>query len=193
MTSPDSTTQPAAADLTGDYDLDPAHSRLGFVTRHAMVTKVRGSFGSVRGRLHLDAADPGRSTAEVDVDVASIDTGQGQRDDHLRGPDFFDVAQYPAMTFRSTAAEQVGPDTYRLTGDLTIRDVTRPVTLDIEHTGAATDVFGNRRVGFEATGQIDRSDWGLSWNAALETGGFLVSDRIRLELDISAIRSDATD
>jgi polyisoprenoid-binding protein YceI len=183
-------TAPTLAELTGDYEIDPAHTQLGFVARHAMVTKVRGHFAGVSGRLHLDGAQPSRSTAEVDVDVASLTTGQDQRDGHLRGPDFFDVDQHPRLTFRSTAAEPLGDDRYRVTGDLTIRGVTRPIAFDLEYTGSATDPFGNHRVGFEGHAEVNRKDWGLSWNAALETGGFLVSDKVRLELDVSAIRLD---
>jgi len=179
---------PAIENLTGDYDIDPAHSRLGFVARHAMVAKVRGEFHGATGSLHLDAQDPSRSTAEITIDVAGISTNEPQRDGHLRGPDFFDAEKYPTITFRSTAAEQVSDDTYRMTGDLTVRDQTHPVTIDLEYTGSAKDPFGNLRVGFEGRGEVNRKDWGLTWNAALETGGFLVSDKIKLELDISAIR-----
>ena len=174
--------------LTGTYDLDPAHSRLGFVARHAMVTKVRGQFREFAGTLHLDEADPSSSTAEVTIQVASLTTAQEQRDEHLRGADFFDVERYPTITFRSTAAERLGADTYRLTGDLTIRGVTRPVSIDFEHTGSAVDPFGNHRTGFEGRTQVNRKDWGLTWNVALETGGILVSDKVSLELDVSAVR-----
>jgi polyisoprenoid-binding protein YceI len=184
------TTSPEATILTGRYDIDAAHSRLGFVARHAMVTKVRGQFTDVTGRLYLDEEDPSRSTAEVDVQVASVNTGNGQRDEHLRGPDFFHVEENPLMTFRSTKAEALGDDNYRLTGDLTIKGVTRPVTFDLEHTGAARDPWGNLRVGFEGRTTINRKDWGLAWNVALEAGGFLVSDKITIELDIAAVRAD---
>jgi polyisoprenoid-binding protein YceI len=176
------------ADLTGDYRLDPAHSRLGFVARHAMVTKVRGHFREVEGQLRLDAADPSRSSAHVTVQVASISTGQEDRDTHLRSADFFDAEKFPTITFESTKAEVVGEDTYRLTGDLTIKDVTRPVVIDLEHTGSSKDPFGNYRVGFEGRAQVNRKDWGLVWNVALETGGFLVSDKVNLELDVAAVR-----
>jgi polyisoprenoid-binding protein YceI len=175
--------------LTGTYDIDPAHSRLGFVARHAMVTKVRGQFRDFSGTLHLDAEDPTRSTAEVTIQVASLTTAQDQRDEHLRGADFFDVEQYPTITFRSTSAERLSDDTYRLTGDLTIRGVTRPVAIDFEHTGSARDPFGNFRTGFEGRTQVNRKDWGLTWNVALETGGILVSDKVSLELDVSAVRA----
>jgi len=183
-----SDTTTAIAPLTGTYDLDPAHSRLGFVARHAMVTKVRGQFRDVTGTLHLDEADPSRSSAEVEIQVASLTTAQDQRDEHLRGADFFDAGQHPTITFRSTQAERVDDDTYRLTGDLTIKGVTRPVSIDVEHTGAATDPFGNFRTGFEGRVQVNRRDWGLTWNVALDAGGLLVSDKVTLELDVSAVK-----
>ncbi|KOT93858.1 polyisoprenoid-binding protein [Streptomyces sp. NRRL F-5755] len=182
---------PALARLTGDYTIDPAHSRIGFTVRHAMVTNVRGAFGTHEGTLHLDGADPARSTASVDVTIASVDTGIADRDAHLRGSDFFDAEAFPLMTFRSTAAERVGDTAYRVTGDLTIKDVTRPLTIDLEYQGAATDVYGAERVGFEGSAEILRSDWGLTWNAALETGGVMVSDKVKLTFDISAVKAAA--
>lgn len=180
---------PALAALTGDYTIDPAHSRIGFTVRHAMVTNVRGSFGAYEGRLHLDGSDPARSTAALDVETASVDTGIADRDAHLRGTDFFDSDAFPLMTFRSTAAGQVDAGTYRVTGDLTIKDVTRPLTVDLEFQGAATDVYGAERVGFEGSAEILRSDWGLTWNAALEAGGVMVSDKVKLTFDISAVKA----
>ncbi|MEU2792868.1 YceI family protein [Streptomyces sp. NPDC007100] len=182
---------PALAALTGDYTVDPAHSRIGFTVRHAMVTNVRGSFGSHEGRLHLDGTDPARSTAALDVETASVDTGIADRDAHLRGTDFFDTDAFPLMTFRSTSAEQVDAGTFRVTGDLTIKDVTRPLTVDLEFQGAATDVYGAERVGFEGSAEILRSDWGLTWNAALEAGGVMVSDKVKLTFDISAVKAAA--
>ncbi|MBK5305784.1 MAG: YceI family protein [Frankiaceae bacterium] len=175
--------------LTGDYTLDTAHSRLGFVARHAMVTKVRGSFEEFEGTAHLDFQDPTRSSAGLTIQVASITTNQKQRDEHLRTSDFFDAPTYGQITFTSTKAEVVGDDTYRLTGDLTIKDVTKPVSIDFAFTGAAKDPYGNIRVGFDGSTVIKRSDWGISWNAALETGGVMVSDKITLEFDISAIKT----
>ena len=187
--------QPTAAitDLTGDYQLDPAHTRIGFVARHAMVTKVRGSFKDFDGRLHLDAADPTASTAKVTMKAVSIDTGQEQRDAHLRTSDFLEVETYPELTFVSTDIEQLDDDRFRLTGDLTVKDVTKPVTVEVEFEGSAKDPYGNLRAGFEGKGRLNRKDWGLTWNAALETGGFLVSDRIDLEFDVSAIKLTPTD
>lgn len=179
---------PALAALTGDYVIDASHSSIGFTVRHAMVTNVRGSFADHEGALHLDGADPSRSTASIDVKIASIDTGIADRDGHLRSGDFFDAETFPLMTFRSTRAQQLGGDTYRITGELTIKDVTRPLSIDLEFGGAATDVYGNERVGFEGSAEILRSDWGLTWNAALETGGVMVSDKVKLTFDISAIK-----
>lgn len=180
---------PELAALTGDYTIDPAHSSLGFTARHAMVTNVKGAFLDFEGALRLDGADPAASTASIDVKMDSVDTGAGDRDGHLKSADFFDTERFPAMTFRSTSAEARGGDDYRITGDLTIKGVTKQVSIDLEFNGAAKDPFGNERVGFEGKAEILRSDWGLTWNAALETGGVLVSDKIKLVFDISAIRS----
>ena len=195
MTQPTTTTTTATtaiSDLTGDYQLDPAHTRIGFVARHAMVTKVRGQFGQFEGGAHLDAADPTKSTATLTIQVTSVDTGNEQRDAHLRTNDFFDAPTYPEITFTSTQVEVTGEDTYRMTGDLTIKDVTKPVSVDFEATGSAKDPFGNLRVGFEGKATINRKDWGVEWNAPLEAGGVLVSDRVTLEFDISAIKLTPT-
>jgi polyisoprenoid-binding protein YceI len=182
------TAGPDLAALTGDYTIDPAHSSLAFTARHAMVTNVKGSFKEFEGSLHLDGSDPTKSTATIDVKMDSIDTGSADRDGHLRSGDFFKTEEHPTMTFRSTSAEAVGGDDYRITGDLTIVGVTRPVTIDLEFNGSATDPFGNERVGFEGKAEILRSEWGLTYNAALEAGGVLVSDKIKLLFDISAIK-----
>ncbi|MFI0981830.1 YceI family protein [Streptomyces sp. NPDC021093] len=180
---------PALAALTGEYTIDASHSRIGFTARHAMVTNVRGAFTDAEGTLKLDGSDPAASEAALTIRMASIDTGSDDRDNHLRSADFFDVEAFPEMTFRSTKAEQLGGEDYRITGDLTIKDVTRPVSIDLEFNGTATDPFGNERVGFEGATTILRSDWGLTWNAALEAGGVLVSDKIKLNFDISAIKN----
>ncbi|GGT40156.1 MULTISPECIES: YceI family protein [Streptomyces] len=182
---------PALAALTGEYTIDPAHTSIGFTVRHAMVTNVRGSFGEHEGSLKLDGHNPANSAASIDVKIASIDTGIADRDGHLVSGDFFDAEKFPLMTFRSTHAEQLGGDNYRITGDLTIKDVTRPLAIDLEFNGSATDVYGNERVGFEGSADILRSDWGLTWNAALETGGVMVSDKVKLNFDISAIKAAA--
>jgi polyisoprenoid-binding protein YceI len=176
------------ATLTGTYTLDPTHSRLGFVTRHAMVTKVRGAFEDVQGTAYLDLEDPSRSTATVEFQVASINTGNAQRDEHLRTNDFFDAPSFPTATFTSTSVTRRDADTYEMVGDLTLKGVTKPVTITWELTGTETDPFGNLRVGLEGRATINRKDWGVNWNAALESGGVLVSDKIVLELDVSAIR-----
>ncbi|MEW2496717.1 MULTISPECIES: YceI family protein [Streptomyces] len=179
---------PELAALTGTYALDPAHSTIGFVARHAMVTNVKGGFQEFEGTLQLDGSNPAKSTASIDVTMDSISTGSADRDNHLRSSDFFKIDEHPTMTFRSTKAEALGGDDYRITGDLTILGTTKPITIDLEFNGAAKDPFGNERVGFEGKAEILRSDWGLTWNAALETGGVLVSDKIKLAFDISAIK-----
>ena len=180
---------PAPAELTGTWTIDPTHSRIGFVARHAMVTKVRGAFAEYTGTATLDAANPGASSAEVVIEVASIETANAQRDEHLRTNDFFDAPTHPQIVFRSTGVELVGADAFALTGDLTIKGTTKPVTVEFEHTGTATDPYGNLRAGFEGKAVINRKDWGVTWNAPLEAGGVLVSEKITLEFDLSAIRS----
>ena len=182
------TTQLPVQLTSGTYTVDPSHSRIGFVARHAMVTKVRGSFNEFEGVGYFDAEDPSRSRAELRIQAASIDTRNADRDGHLRSNDFFDMEQHPEITFRSTAVEQVSDDTYRVTGDLTVKGVTRPVTVPFTYEGQATDPFGNSRIGLEGSTTINRQDFGITWNAALETGGFLVSDRITLEFEISAVK-----
>ena len=178
----------AVDDISGSYTIDAAHSRLGFSARHAMVTTVRGAFKDFEGTAAIDAANPAASRVSLTIDVASIDTGQADRDGHLRSGDFFDAETYPTLTFVSTSVERDGSE-WAITGDLTIKDATRPVTIVFEETGSAQDPFGNLRVGFEGSTTISRKDWGLTWNAALETGGVLVSDKVKLEFDVSAIRN----
>ena len=178
----------AIDDITGDYTLDVSHSRLGFVARHAMVTKVRGQFGAFTGTARIDEANPAASKVDLSIDVTSIETGSGDRDGHLKSADFFDAEQFPTITFTSTDVKRDGSD-WTITGDLTIKDATLPVTIEFEHTGSARDPFGNLRVGFEGETTINRKDWGLTWNAALETGGVLVSEKIKLEFDVSAIQT----
>lgn len=165
------TTAPAAvspelAALTGEYTIDPSHSEIGFVARHAMVTNVKGYFQDFDGTLHLDGTDPSKSTATIDVKMESIETGSADRDGHLKSSDFFKIDEFPTMTFRSTKAEALGGDDYRITGDLSILGVTKPLSIDLEFNGSAKDPFGNERVGFEGKAEILRSEWGLTWNAA---------------------------
>ncbi len=175
--------------LTGTYTIDMAHSRLGFVARHAMVTKVRGAFNDFEGQAVIDGNDPGRSTVSVTAKVASIDTRNEQRDGHLRTNDFLDAESFPELTFTSTSVKHDGGNDFEVTGDLTIKGVTKSITLPLEFQGHATDPFGNNRIGFEGSAQIVRSEFGVTYNAALETGGVLVSDKITLEVEISAIKN----
>ncbi len=185
------TTTPTIQDLTGEYTVDVAHSRIGFVARHAMVTKVRGSFNEFEGRGYFDAADPSRSKLEVTIQAASIDTRNADRDAHLRGNDFFDMENFPEIRFVSTSVEGLDDDNYRVSGDLTIKGVTKAVTIDFETTGAAVDPWGNQRLGLEGRATVNRKDWGVSFNAPLEAGGVLVGEKVTLEFDVSAIRSAA--
>jgi len=182
------TTSTVTPELTGNYTIDVAHTRIGFSARHAMVTKVRGAFNQFEGFAYLDAADPTKSTAKVTIAAKSIDTRNEQRDAHLRSNDFLDLDKYPEITFTSTSVTPNGNDVYTVTGDLTIRGVTKPVSIDFEFTGAAVDPFGNHRVGFEGSTVINRKDWGVSYNAALEAGGLLVSENVTLEFEVSAIK-----
>jgi polyisoprenoid-binding protein YceI len=177
--------------LTGNYQLDPTHSRIGFVARHAMITKVRGSFNDFEGSGYFDAENPANSRLQLSIKAASIDTRNAQRDEHLRSNDFFAMDEYPEITFASTAIERTDDDRFRVTGDLTVRGVTKPVTVDFEFTGSAVDPFGNTRIGLEGATTINRKDWGVNWNVALEAGGVLVSEKVTLEFEVSAVRSES--
>lgn len=177
----------ALNELAGNFTIDAGHSRMGFVARHAMVTKVRGSFNEFDGSVSTDGRLE-NTAINVAIQVGSVDTRSADRDGHLRTGDFFDVAAYPAMTFASNKVTAVDEETLRVAGALTIKDVTKPVVIDFEYAGSATDPFGNQRVGFEGSTQLLRSDFGMMFNAALETGGVLVSDKITLEIEISAIK-----
>ncbi len=174
--------------LTGTYTLDPSHTTIGFVARHAMVTKVRGAFNEFEGTIEIDGDNPSASSAQVTIQAASIDTRNADRDGHLRSNDFFAMDQYPTIAFVSTAVSVDGDDV-NLTGDLTIKDVTKPVTIQFELTGVATDPFGNQRIGFEGEVDVNRKDWGVEWNAPLETGGVLVGEKVKLTFDVSAIKN----
>ncbi|CAM5402082.1 YceI family protein OS=Streptomyces tendae OX=1932 GN=GUR47_23615 PE=4 SV=1 [Streptomyces tendae] len=180
---------PALRALTGHWTIDRPHSRIGFSVRHAMVTTVRGAFADYDSTLYFDGARPSESRAEIVIRVASVDTGVEQRDAHLVGKDFFDARRHPEMTFRSTSTTQESAEAFRMTGDLTIRDTTRPVELQLDYLGSVVDPFGFERAGFDGTTTIDRRDWGLVYNQRLEAGGSMVSEKVRLQFDISAIRS----
>jgi polyisoprenoid-binding protein YceI len=176
------------AHLTGEYALDTAHTRIGFVARHAMVTKVRGAFNEFTGTAHIDGENPSRSSVQVTIQAASIDTRNADRDAHLRSNDFLQMDDFPQITFRSTEVTESGEDTFDVAGDLTIKGVTRRVTVPFTFEGQATDPFGNARVGFEGSTTISRKDFDITWNATLETGGVLVGDKVVLEFEISAIK-----
>jgi polyisoprenoid-binding protein YceI len=180
---------PNLTNLSGEWVVDPAHSRIGFSVRHAMVTTVRGCFLEYESRLYFDAHDPTRSRADITLFTSSVDTGVEQRDAHLVGRDFLDAVTYPRMRFTSTAVEQTGADLFSMSGELTIKGVTRPVVLDMTYIGSVTDPFGYDRVGFDGTTTINRSDWGLTYNSRLAEGGAMVSEKVRLQLDIAAIRT----
>jgi len=171
----------------GTYAIDKGHTTIEFVGRHLMITKVRGRFTGFDGQLVVGDS-PEDSSVEVTIDTASVDTSDEKRDGHLRSGDFLDVENYPTMTFRSSRVELGRGGAAKVTGDLTIKDVTRPVTLDVEFDGAQADPWGGQRLGFSASAEIDREDWGLTWNVALETGGVLVGKKIRLEFNVEAVR-----
>ena len=186
MTLP--TTQPTAS-LTGTYVIDASHTRIGFVARHAMVTKVRGAFNEFEGTAIAAGEKLEDTKIEVTIKAASIDTRNEQRDGHLRSNDFLAMDEYPEITFASTGVRVAGDGELEVTGDLTIKGVTNSVTIPFSYEGAATDPFGNLRVGFEGQVTINRKDYGITWNAALETGGVLVSEKVTLEFEISAIKN----
>ena len=176
-------------DLTGTWTLDDTHTRLGFVTRHAMITKVRGSFNDFTGTVTVPAEGIEGATAEVTINASSIDTRNADRDGHLKSNDFFDMENHPQITFTSTKIAANGSGGVDVTGDLTIKGTTKSVTIPFEYEGTATDPFGNQRAGFEGTTTINRGDFDLTWNAALETGGVLVSEKVTLEIEVSAIKT----
>lgn len=182
----------ALVDITGDYTLDTDHSTLAFIARHAMITKVRGSFKEFDGTLHVNATEPTKSSAKVTMVAKSLDTGVAARDEHLRSNDFFEMETYPSLSFASSSVEAVGQTTFRVTGDLTVKATTRPVTFDLEYTGAVTDPWGNIRIGLEGRTTVSRKDWNLTWNVPLAAGGVLVGDKVTLEFDISAVKQGQT-
>ncbi|MDQ4068110.1 MAG: YceI family protein [Actinomycetota bacterium] len=171
----------------GTYVLDQGHTTVEFVGRHLMITKVRGRFTDFDGTIVIGQS-PEDSSVEVTINAASVNSSDDRRDDHLHSPDFLDVENYPTITFRSTRVEIGRDGSAKVHGDLTVKDVTRPVTLDVEFDGASPDPWGGQRLGFTATTEIDREDWGLTWNVALETGGMLVGKKIRLEFNVQAVK-----
>lgn len=175
-------------DYNGTYTIDPAHSEIGFTARHAMVTKVRGSFTDFTGSATTEEG-LGNASISVEIQAGSLDTRNADRDGHVKSADFFDVETYPTITFTSTGVEAEGDDHLLVTGDLTIKDVTKSVTVDFEFDGEVTDPWGNSRVGFEGSTEINRSDFGLTWNAPLKSDGVLVSEKIKLNFDVSATKN----
>lgn len=175
------TTVPAA----GTYEIDPSHSSVTFQVRHLGLSKVRGGFESFSGRIVIDD-DPTRSSVEVQLDADSFTTSNADRDGHVKSADFLDVEQYPTLTFRSTDVRKVGDD-WKLDGELTVKDVSRPVSLDVEFEGAGEDPWGNGRIAFAANGELNREDWGINWNQALETGGVLVGKTVKIAIDVQAV------
>lgn len=171
----------------GTYTIDRAHSTVEFVARHLMISKVRGRFTDFEGTVEIAEA-PEESSADVTIQAASIDTGDAQRDGHLRSGDFFDVEQYPAVTFKSTKVEAAKGDAWKLSGDLSVNGVTKPVVLEVEFEGAGASPWNDTRIAFTASTEIDREDWGLTWNQALETGGVLVGKKVKIELGVQAVR-----
>jgi polyisoprenoid-binding protein YceI len=182
-----STSTRAVAQELATWEIDPAHSHVEFAVKHLMISTVKGRFGEVEGSVTVERDDP--ETAEIDVMIAaeSIDTRVGRRDDHLRSGDFLHAERHPSLRFRSTDVERSGEDELRVKGDLTIRDVTREVVLEVEELGRATDPWGGERAAFRATTAIDRKDFGLTWNQALETGGVLVGDEVRISIDAQLV------
>ena len=172
------------------WDLDPAHSEIEFAVRHMMVTTVRGQFHKFAVAANFDEAHPELSTIEAHIDASSIDTGMDARDTHLRSPDFFDAAKFPELVFRSSGIKKVG-DAYTIEGDLTMHGQTRPVTLDAEIGGIVPDMRGGRRAGFSASTKISRKEWGLTWNGALESGGVLVGDDVKITMDVAVVQPEA--
>ncbi len=172
------------------WDLDPAHSQIEFAVRHMMVTTVRGQFRKFTVAVDFDEANPERSTVEAHIDASSIDTGQDARDTHLRSADFFDADHFPELVFRSKSIERAS-DAYKINGDLTIRGVTRPVTLEAEISGVVPNLQGGRRAAFSASTKISRKAWALTWNVPLESGGLLVGDDIKITMDVAVLQAEA--
>lgn len=181
-------TAPSTALTLTTWELDPAHTLVEFSAKHMMITTVKGRFTDVSGTIHADEQNPSRSSVEATIKAASIDTRTEQRDQHLRSADFLDVEHYPDITFKSTRVEAIDKEHYRVIGDLTIRGTTRPVTLDTTFEGRGKDPWGGERAGFSATTKIDRREFGLTWNQALEAGGVLVGNEIKISIEVEAVK-----
>jgi polyisoprenoid-binding protein YceI len=173
------------------WHIDGTHSGIHFSVRHLVISKTRGQFGRWDGTISVPEGDFRRATVEIEIDAASIDTGLADRDAHLRSADFFDVETYPQITFKSRQVEDLGGDTLRLVGDLTLHGVTREVALEVESAGQTNDPWGNTRAGFSARTSLDRKDFGLTWNQALETGGVLVGEKVEIEIEVEAVQQAA--
>ncbi len=171
------------------WQIDTTHSQVTFSVRHMMISTVKGQFDVVRGQLHIDEAQPENSWVEAEADAATINTRDAKRDGHLRSPDFFDVEKYPLITFKSTKVEPLGGNEYRVTGDLTMHGVTKAVTFDAEYQGQIKDAWGMQRAGLSARTSINRKDFGLNWNVALESGVVLVSEKVSIEIELSAVQA----
>lgn len=169
--------------MTKRFEFDPAHTRFAFTAKHMMVATVHGQFNRFGGYVELEGEQPTSARGEATIEVASVSTNNDQRDGHLRSGDFFDAGKYPEMTFKTTGVKSLGGDNFQVVGDLTIKDTTRPVTLDVKLEGRFVDPWGNDRVGITAQGTIDRRDWGLTWNQVMEAGRLLVSDKIQLQIE----------
>ena len=170
------------------WQIDASHSHVYFTARHMMISKVRGSFETFSGTVNFDEKNPTSTTVDIEVDLASVNTRDEQRDGHLQSPDFFDVASYPTMKFESSRVEQIDENNGRLIGNLTIKDVTKEVVLDVEYAGIAKSPWGSESAGFSASGSINRKGWGLTWNQALETGGVLVGEKINIEIELELVK-----
>jgi polyisoprenoid-binding protein YceI len=170
------------------WQIDPAHTNVEFTVRHMMISNVKGQFQKTSGTITTNGSDPASATIDATIDASSVDTRVEKRDMHLKSPDFLDVAKYPTITFKSTKVEAAGPNKWKVTGDLTLHGVTKPVVLDVESSGAPINVMGNMRAGASATTKINRSDFGLTWNKALEAGGVMVGDEVAISIDVEAVK-----
>jgi polyisoprenoid-binding protein YceI len=179
---------PAAAQ---SWDIDTSHSTVGFSVRHMMVTNVRGTFDKFTAKVHGDPSDPATAKISATIEVGSVDTRDAKRDDHLRSPDFFDAAKFPQMTFTSTKVEKTSATTAKVTGDLTLRGVTKPVVLEVEYTSPVKNPRGKAVVGASATGKINRKDFGVSWSRSLDGGGLVVADEVTIQLDLQFVKGEA--